>query len=425
MYYDVIDSNEASRSTASRLAEGLLLLACVTAVFTISQLSQPPAQHPIGDEVSYWAMYEHFAGRPGADIYYPYHNRILVPFLASLVPLASVVQSFVLLNFLFAGLGILTLHAVWRRSGVPTYLVWLSLLWLLTHWMGIVRFYVLFPLLVDVSAYFFQALLIYILIRRRYSALVWLAPIATLQRESFLVILVVLVAYEGIARIFRGAVLPLHTLAFSLALAMLCKLTANAIILPATASTPPFDSIVGTISHNLLLTINDPYRLVRWIVAGFIGYAGPALLALQTLWRRRPIRALHETVTRSFNPELVHVLTLVCVVQLGLGLVAGSDTTRILFLGFPFYMTLVLIIIRGLNRKLVVGSFVFSLPLLRLTSPLPVISSDRRGYMAWFPEYAQPEAVSQLALYMLGLFLLLLLLHRVPGFEKRTPASAC
>ena len=194
---------------ADRPAEGLLLLVCVAAVFAICLLTQPPARHPIGDEVSYLAMYEHFAGREDTVVYYPYHNRILVPFLASLIPGGDATRSFMVLNFLFAGLGVMTLHAAWKKLGIPTYLAWLSSLWLLLHWIGIVRFYVLLPLLVDVPAYLFQALFLHVLIRRNYSALVWLAPIATLQRESFLVVMAVLFGYEVIARFSRGAVIPL------------------------------------------------------------------------------------------------------------------------------------------------------------------------------------------------------------------------
>lgn len=160
---------------------------------------QPPVdypQAPLFDGNQYLKIRAFLAGNTESyQVSFPYNGRVLVPFLSLLVPVEDPIAAFEILNLLFtlASLGVIFL--LWKDLRLSPLYRFAGFFWLVFHWTGIVRLNLFDPVTVDLPLYLFQALLVLIVLRKKFFWLLGLAPIATAQKESFLVLMMVLSAY--------------------------------------------------------------------------------------------------------------------------------------------------------------------------------------------------------------------------------------
>lgn len=310
------------------------------------------------------------------DVAFPINSRILVPFLTTLFPFDHPIDNFNSFNLLFIILSILAIYKLWRNLNISSGHIMTGFFWLLIHWVGIIRHNIFDPITVDIPLYFFQAILLIVILQRRYIWLILLGPIATIQKESFpaLLIIVLLVAlfedYKGKTDYKASIIIGL-----SLILSIAAKTIATYYFPP---SDPGKNSIIVILFH-MKETLINPFRFVRWIVAVFTAY-GPLLIL--AFW------AAIKSKTLTQGNRYIIFLSLT---YLFLSHSAGGDMTRIAFLGYPFIMTWILIKLENTGGFMFKAALIAGIPLLKILGTLsdPAVHGWDKFYN-WFPGYANP-----------------------------------
>lgn len=335
---------------------------------------------PLFDGNKYLQVYHYFQNQ--ADQYhviFPINSRILVPFLAAQFPYQEPENNFLFLNIIFTILSVTVIYFLWRQLGVSTGHIMTGFFWLLIHWVGIIRYNIFDPITVDVPLYLFQSLLLFIIIKRQYFWLLILGPVATIQKESFpalLIVILLLSIYENYSQKsnFRNSVI--------IALAIVFSYTIKAIVGHYFPPIDPGKNSLIVILFHLKETIINPFRIVRWVVAIFTSY-GPLLML--AIW----VAAKSRTII--LGDKYILFLSLA---YLFFSLAAGGDMARISFLGFPFIMTWILLKLKDTKGFLFKAAFIAGIPLLKLlrTIPDPAVYGWEK-FNNWFPEFANPVLV--------------------------------
>lgn len=379
----------------------IILLSFVSlGVFTFYffiQKSVDYAHCSLCDGIRYQKIYEYFRGiHHTYQIESPFHQRGLVPFMAALFPLKNMQDNFLIIHVIFSVLAVNLLYFLWQSLKIPFHLRVIALAWLLLHWTGLIRLNLYDPLTVDIPLYGFQALLMILILKRAYVWLPLLAPLATWQKESFLALLIALcfsealLHYQGIQRLSKKNWIYLSA---ALLLSLVTLLGYNVYF-------PPHDTIYKNAIITLLFfakeTLESPLDLVRWMVALFTAYGAFMLLALQRL------------KTETWKIPEFHYLGFFSGMYLLFGILAGRDMTRILFLGFPFIMTWILLLLKSESIFQMGLAVLLSIPLMRLVSNIPDQSQDWESYAQWYPAYADLGVVSAWGIYLVMSYWLLM-----------------
>lgn len=387
-----------------KIAEIFFLIAITAAAFVLYYFVQPVltyASCKLCDGSQYAAMYRYFNGdTPVYSAAFPYYSRALVPFLASLVPVGDMYFNFQILNLVFSIAGVVAIYFLWKALEIPASLILIGMFWLLFHWTGLIRLNALDPLTVDVPTYLFQAILVFIILRRRYNWLYLLGPLAVLQRESILVLLIVLLIFAIINNyVFKqGQKLPVAVLLTAVILTIFTKYIFTKIY--------PAIDIADKSSVRLVLfyikeVLIDPFKIVRWIIGIFMAYG--AFLVLASIKVRRDV----------FNTTFMQILSCMSILYLLLGIIAGGDSTRIVFLGFPFIMTWILIVLKEVILKLTMVALVLSVFLMNLVDSIPDPGKDFPSFAQWYPEFATSGVVLIWGAYLLFCYLFLYFVNRL------------
>jgi hypothetical protein len=244
---------------------------------------------------------------------------------------------------------------------------------------GIIRLNIFDPITADVPLYLFQALLLWFILQRKHYLLLFLAPLATLQKESFVGLMVI--TFLTSLYVYQKKKITLSDLSFvfiSMILSIGTKALANHIF-------PPEDA--GKNSMLILFfhareTILNPFRIIRWLIGVFTSY-GPLLVL--AIWYRIKNKKL------STGNEYLIMFSLT---YLGFSLLGGGDFARLSFLGFPFIMTWILTSLRNIRGFLFRIAFLMGLPLMKLfrNIPDPAVTGWDRFYN-FYPEFANPIIV--------------------------------
>lgn len=356
----------------------LLLVACIA--FTFFERTQPSITYsgePLLDGNQYIKLYDFFNNSDElTPLKAPFNTRVLVPLLASFMPFDTAEQDFTAVHYLFVLLSIAALYLLWLRLNISFLAVLLGCGWLIFHWSGFIRLPISDPITIDPPLFFFQTIfLILVLGRNKLWLMIPLAIIATIQKESFVALCAIaacLFAYESIKskKITKGLIFVLGGLVASLVtlavLGLYFEPQANSYHNP----------IVVMGAHTLHL-FREPFQLLRFSMSLFMAFG---FLWLVTFFAK-PKKDRNQTTLLIFS--LLYLL---------LGLIGGRDHTRILFNGFPFIMTLILLNLSHL-KKVEIGILIMaSVPFMQLFSVIPNGGADWGNYAIWFPEYA-PKAV--------------------------------
>lgn len=360
-----------------------LLIGIAIGLFFLYYKIQPDLTYSFShlfDGTQYLKAYRYFDHETAAyDVRFPMNTRILVPYMASRMPFPDPVHDFLAINLLFTILSVVALYFLWMALKIPSGHIMTGFFWLFIHWVGIIRHNIFDPVTVDVPVYFLQALLLILILNRKYLWLLLLGPVAILQKESFPALLIAILlasiyeAYMG-KKPYRYAWLVGASIILSIAI----KAVATHYFPPAD---PGKNSIIVVLFH-IRETLLNPFRVVRWLVSVFTAYGPLLMLAIWTAIRSR-------TLLKG-DPSLI----LLGITYFFLSIFAGGDFTRIAFLGFPFIMTWILIQLKDVKGFMFKAAFIAGIPLLKLFGSLPdpaVTGWDK--FNNWFPEYANPVIV--------------------------------
>lgn len=348
------------------------------------------------DGSKYIKVYDYFAQTTDEyNVIFPINTRILVPFLSSLLPFDDTIKNFNCLNIIFTLLSILSIYILWKHLRISSGHIMTGFFWLLIHWVGIIRQNIFDPITVDVPLYFFQTLLLIILLKRQYLWLVLLGPLATIQKESFpalLIVALIISLYED----YRGKSNYKNSMIIGLSLVM--SIAAKIIVAYYFPPSDPGKNSIIVILFHMKETLVNPFRFIRWIVAVFTAY-GPLLIL--AIWAGIKSRAL------LYGNRYIIFLSLT---YLFLSHFAGGDMTRIAFLGFPFIMTWILIKLENTGGFIFKAAFVAGIPLLKILGTLsdPAVHGWDKFYN-WFPGYANPIII----LLWLAYLVLCLVMFRI------------
>jgi len=361
----------------------LLLIIIAVALFLFYLKLQPQLSHTYSslfDANKYLKVYNFFKGEKILyEVPFPVNSRILVPWLASWLPFEDPTKCFLIINFIGIILSIITIYLLWTSLGVSQEFIFTGFFWLLVHWVGIIRLNIFDPITVDVYLYLFQTLLLLVLIKKQFFWLLLLAPVATLQKESFIGLMIVS-TLAGIY-LFRKSQLnarDLIILTLALILSIVTKELANYFF-------PPLEdrknSLIIILFHTRE-TIMNPFRLVRWLIGVFTAF-GPMLIL--AVWYKTSKKDILK------GNLFIAILSLT---YLGLSLLGGGDFARLAFLGFPFIMTWIMTSLGNIRVFLFRIAFIMGLPLMKLfrNIPDPALAGWDRFYN-FYPEFANPIIV--------------------------------
>ncbi len=333
------------------------------------------------DAKQYNKLYDDFKTDKASQIAYPFYSRPLVPFLASIIPVKNVTIAFHVINFVFILLSVFTLKKLWDHLSIKSWIQWIGFGWLFTHWTGIIRYNLFDHLTVDVPLYFFQGLALLLFYQKKYKWFYLITPLALLQKESFLAVSVTLlfihIWFERKKWYEEGK----HLL-YSLLLGIAFQ---KGILALLPDQLDQRNAMMAILYHGKL-ALNDPSRFIRWFAAFGSSFGVIPFIILFKI--------------RSMNIKDSKELTLLIfsIMYCCFGLLAGEDMTRILFLGFPFIMTISLLFFQDQLKWLLILALVLSVPSLHLY-PFPV---DNK----WGVDYASLDFVYKWASYYLIAMLL-------------------
>ncbi len=371
------------------------------------------------DGNQYLAMYAYLRGNTATyHVQFPFHSRILVPLIASWLPGDNPVKAFQGLNLLFSILSVAALFVYWQRLQINRVFMGLGFFWLLFHWTGLIRLNAYDPVTVDVPLYFIQIVFLLILWHKNWRQLWWFAPLATLQKESFPALLVILAAYGWLYnRHTKTKDFPLKIILGSLIVSAIAKYVVNYFF-------PPIESgsSVITILYFVKQSLLHPFRLVRWITGVWVAFGGLLVLAVQQWLRQGGFARLKDTIwTRTvslpfFEDSHTDLLFLFSLTYLALSLLAGGDFTRIVFLGFPFIMTCCFLVLKTSNQALVFLALMVSIGQMNLGESIPDQGTNWDAFASWYPEFASWPVVLGMLAYGLVIWVSLWILHRQKVF---------
>ncbi len=361
----------------------LVVFLIITAgAFMAYQQYQAPLSYRFAEQFDgndYEGIYDFFNGNSSQyHVSAPFHSRIFVPYLASLVGSERIIEDFTTINLIFVLLSVAMLFLLWRDLGFDLKWFVFGLFWLLFHWTGIVRLNIFDPITVDVPLYLFQALFLWLILKRRFMWLLLLGPVATAQKESFIALLFVLTIYGWYHnRKQQDGYYELKWIISAFMLSLLTKWVLNFYFPPIEAGR----GAIITILFHMRELVYHPFQLVRWMAAFFMAFGPMLIAATLALGRKR-----HYDNRRN-------LLVLFSLVYAFFGIFAGGDMTRIIYLGFPFIMTLIAFALKELETKLFWTLALLSVPLMFLTKNIPDPAFEWESWTSWYPEFAPLQFV--------------------------------
>jgi len=323
---------------------------------------------------------------------HPFSQRIMVPFLASLINSGSIIKDFQYVNLVFTLLAVWITFLLWRHLGFELKWFVAGFTWLLLHWTGLIRLNAFDPITVDVPIYLFQALFLWLILKRKFVHLVWLAPLATVQKESFIALMIVLLIYSlwHNKKTDEGY----YDISFIVA-ALVLSVMVNSLVNAQLTPTEEVKSSFVMLAYHAKKALLNPFEIVRWITAMAMAF-GPALFLA--------FRHYGKTYRYDNTRNLLLIFSLT---YLGFGILAGGDMTRIIYLGFPFIATWIIFELRDLKSTQVTLIGLLSIPLMVLYQNIPDPAFNWDLWQNWYPEFAPTSTTLMVLGYVVLVWLIL------------------
>lgn len=306
----------------SSLVAGILFVACMNAYWLFTRTPEPCGG--LGDCVRYLQMVESFRSGRFTAIDAPFNDRIMGPWLVSLLPTPAV-DGFLIINVCAA----LAFVVAWHRLALILNLRNVEfaalLTWFMLHPLGF-GLYHLTPASVDPLAHALLGLttLAYL---SRHPTLPWVLMLGLMTKESFTFIGLIMVLAEvirmGLAESGRMAQ-SLRIIGSIIAVLLIHKLLVLFIdqhLFPPTDGFKP--SALDTVRYFWKAAKQEPPRFVVWVTA-FLCVVGAFPMLMVRPWR---------TAKSGLSISASVYLGVGGAGFVALGLVGGSDMSRIIFTG--------------------------------------------------------------------------------------------
>jgi len=373
---------------------------------------QPPnkyAENPLADANEYLKIYNYFkSGESTYTVRHGIHQRVAIPWLASKFQGEDVMQSFFLVNSFFAVLTLPLLYFFLSYYKVAKEFILPVILYFSLHWAGPFRQNAIDPINVDVPMYIFEMLLILMVIKRKFLWLILLIPLAVAVKELSLALMAVNLVYA----IFMRFLMKDKTASIPWAFGLLITGFVTNILInhyfpsPVSNITP-----LHILAFHLRETILHPVFFIRWLISLFAAFGAFLFLFRPTF---RSLLNLDKKVV---------MLGFFCFSSLALSWLGGMDYTRLIFIGFPWIITMILVLGKPTRMQFFIA-FGVSLIITRFWMALPVIGKDLLPYNAWMPEYASAPWLIAWAFVALACLGLMAALHFMEKQQfKETPSG--
>ncbi len=331
-----------------------VLLSGVFVGYTFLQPVLNYASCPLCDGNFYYQIYEWTKEKSIQIPKSPYQSRFLIPLLASVLPLEAK-YAFWGIHLVFGLLSIYIVVKIWIKIHIRPIFIFFGVLWITLHWIGIFRHNIWDYIAVDSPVIAIHGLLVLILLEKKYK---WAYPVCLLGifiKESILPLL--LASFVWALWNEQKIKESRHLLISAIMGFSLLSYTQNYL-------NPQSVSSVRIMAFHLKELIFEPYILLIWLVALFWAYGLGIWFA-----------------------ERKGLFYWLAVCYTIMGLLGGRDAARILFLGYPFIMTSILIGLEKLENKQAIILFLLSIPFLRLFELFPQEYGEE--YLNFFPESAK------------------------------------
>jgi len=354
----------------------LIFLGLTAASFFFYQNQQAPLRYDFAPEFDgndYRNIYDYFQGyRDDYKVSHPFNQRILVPFLASQLG-HDIIPTFQAVNLVFSLLAVATLFMLWRTLGFELKWFWAGFIWLILHWTGLIRLNLFDPITVDVPTYTFQAFFLWLILKRKFIHLLWLVPLATSQKESFIALLIVLLIYAlWHNRKTKEGYYDLPIIGAALLLSIVTQSIIGYNFIPSTEG----KSALITLAYHAKEAVLNPFELVRWLAAVSMAF-GPAFWLAANKYRK---------TYRYDNTR--NLLLIFSGLYLAFGILAGGDMTRIIYLGFPFIASWIIYELNEIKTQKLWLLGLLSLPLTMIWKHIPDPGFHWEAWVNWYPELA-------------------------------------
>lgn len=352
------------------------------------------------DGVSYAALFHALQAGESAAVAFPFCNRIGTPWLASLLPIASAIDGFAVVNTLAAVIFACTMYALARAAGFGPLYALIGLFLALAPFNAPARFVPYYPVYTDPVFLALLGLSTLALVLRRGALSLAVLALAFPVREAALYLVPLYLAF---AIYLQG---PSRRLLAVFALAMLAMLLVKAGI---ASMLDCHGSQLRIGLYWLRRFLSDPQRVIA-VVASISLVAAPAVYLR---W------------VRDAEPA-VRIGIVGLAVAAGLAVIGGTDVARIFYSFLPMYLLTLLAVFRAMGplfSMLALAGYGIvnrvSMPLQQPQGQMP--AGDEMGLFWQLPDQARPEV----GLMILAVWALLFGVHRLtaparPGVPPRT-----
>lgn len=377
---------------------GTVWVALYIAALTLltSWLSQPPVTLNGGlgwDGIHYASLYERFLqGTSNFPLHAPFHQRLGLPYLASLLPLASR-SSFYLLHSLF------WLSSIWlfvmicrERFKLSNALTIIGVIWLQIHWISVPRGAASYSYIVDSAAIFFMTALSYLFVTHRVGMpFILLAAIGVFFKETILLWCICL----AFGTLYMEHNQKQKDMLLAIGLAIIASAGINlfckSIFVPQGGLGP-----IETIGLWTKIRALNPGAYSSYLAATFNALGGFLVIMLLL-----SIRYFNETIgNRYYRPALA-----AAGLYLSVCFFSGSDLTKFAFMSFPLVLPIILSFasnhVDRTKHWWTILIIALSLPVAHVIDPIlspfkgrELPNLDANGPYSWMMEYAHPFLVA-------------------------------
>ncbi len=285
-------------------------------VFIFSyQLTELPSYEkiPLMDGNQYLKMLNYFRHHElDYNIKFPFNGRILYIWIASLFPSSiEAVKTFVLLNYFFGLTTLFLLFYTWNKLSIPTVLSLFLLFYLMFHWTGIIRQYMIDPVGVDIPYLFCLTVLMYLLLFNKYDYLFILIAIGTAVKEAILpfviLLLIIKIIHKKVIFLeerkmkfnFHNIDKDIKKIFLALVVGLFCKTILNFYF--PTYQTGRGISSIGVLLHCVLRIVREPFHLLDWLT-GIVLFFGVFLFPVLKGLTEKKIPGRSKWRNLAFDP---------------------------------------------------------------------------------------------------------------------------
>jgi hypothetical protein len=389
------------------------------------QLTELPIYEkiPLMDGNQYLKMLNYFHHHElDYSIKFPFNSRVLYIWIASLFPTSiGAVNTFVLLNYFFGLATLCLLFHTWNKLSIPVYLSFFLLFYLMLHWTGIIRQYMVDPVGVDIPYLFCLSIIMYLILFDRYDYLFIVVVLGTAVKEAVLPFIILLLMIKIINKkvfYFEGRKIKFNffnidsgikKIVVALLIGLLCKTIINFHF--PTNQTGRGISSIGVVLHCVLRILREPFHILDWLT-GTVLFFGVFLFPL--------LKGMTNKKYLHGKTGEVLMLTLLGIM---LAILGGGDHTRIAFLSFPFFFTFVLLYWKdNINSFSWLFYLLPSIYFIKCWRALPTPTTDWVKFSTWYPEYSSyrdfPIEIGAFLLFIIILYFFDKRKNQSLSFEK-------